>query len=108
MKNLVIALLVMLMHLGANAQSSAPSIALNKLPEHLQQQYEKIASDLTVRNRCVVAFNDSYDTEKMVLECSFHTRHIGESERRALSYCEQKRKAKQISGSCRIVIDNSH
>jgi hypothetical protein len=96
------------LHIVTFAEPATPTISLSKLPEHLQQQYEKIYPELTERNRCVVAFNDSYDTEKMLLECSFNTRHAGESERRALKYCEQKRKTKEISGPCRTVIDNSH
>lgn len=105
---------VVLVHLAiffqvaAYADQTAPTIALNKIPEHLQMQYEKIYPELTDRNRCVVAFDDSYDAEKMLLECSFNTRHPGESERRALKYCEQKRKAREISGPCRVVIDTSH
>jgi hypothetical protein len=87
------------------ADSATPTISLRKLPENLQKQYEKVQPELTERNRCVVAFVDSYDAEKMILECSFHTRVAAESERRALKYCNEKRKAKEISSPCRLVIE---
>ena len=87
------------------AESTTPTISLRKLPENLQKQYEKVQPELTERNRCVVAFVDSYDAEKMILECSFHTRVAAESERRALKYCNEKRKAKEISSPCRLVIE---
>jgi hypothetical protein len=87
------------------ADSTTPTISLRKLPENLQKQYEKVQPELTERNRCVVAFVDSYDAEKMILECSFHTRVAAESERRALKYCNEKRKAKEISSPCRVVVD---
>lgn len=86
-------------------ESSTPTISLRKLPENLQKQYEKVQPELTERNRCVAAFVDSYDAEKMILECSFHTRVVAESERRALAYCNQKRKAKAINSPCRVVIE---
>lgn len=106
--SLALVLLGLLTHTAAPAENAVGTINLQKIPEHLQRQYEKIFPELTERNRCVVAFDDSYDTEKMLLECSFNTRHPGESERRALKYCEQKRKAREISGPCRVVIDTSH
>lgn len=90
---------------GCAADSSTPTISLRKLPENLQKQYEKVQHELTDRNRCVAAFVDSYDAEKMILECSFHTRIAAESERRALKYCNEKRKAKEISSPCRLIVD---
>ncbi len=103
-KNSIVAL-ALLAAFTCKADSSSPKISLSKLPENLQKQYEKVKHELTDRNRCLVAFDNSYDAEKMILECSFHTRTASESERRALKYCNEKRKAKEISSPCRLIVD---
>jgi len=91
--------------LACAADTSTPTISLHKLPENLQKQYEKVQHELTERNRCVAAFVDSHDVEKMILECSFNTRIAAESERRALKYCNEKRIAKEINSPCRLIVD---
>ena len=94
-----------LFHPIAAAQNPHPTITVNRLPEPLLKQYEKIQPQLTDRNRCFVVFSDAHDADKMLLECSFNTRIAAESERRALKYCEEKRHAKGLGSPCRLIID---
>lgn len=104
LRNSLVLLLGASMHLLPCAQTN-PTIAVNRLPEPLLKQYEKIAPQLTDRNRCFVLFVDEHDAEKMLLECSFNTRIAAESERRALRYCNEKRIAKGIQSPCRLVVN---
>ena len=78
---------------------------LRQLPEQLRSTYLGIKPEMTDRSRCAAAFDTSGDLEKMTLKCSVHIRMAAEGARRAMNYCEEKRKELHIHAPCRVVAE---
>jgi hypothetical protein len=97
----------LLVFVGAFAHGKAignyPTIQLDQLPESLRAQWAMLKPEMTQMSHCATAFDSHTDGDKMAFRCSIHIKMSAEGERRAMSYCEEKRAEKKIHMPCKLI-----
>lgn len=91
--------------LAAQAASNYPGVHVRELPDNLRQIWRDTQPQMTDSSRCAAAFDSHSDPAKMSLQCSVYIRMGAEGERRAMRYCEEKRRELQIKAPCRLVTE---
>jgi hypothetical protein len=82
-----------------------PSIHLSELPDSLRGVWKELKPEMTPMSACATAFDSHSDGEKMAFRCSIHIKMAAEGERRAMRYCEEKRKENNIKMPCKLVYE---
>ena len=82
-----------------------PSIHLSELPDSLRAVWKELKPEMTPMSACATAFDSHSDGEKMAFRCSIHIKMAAEGERRAMRYCEEKRKENNIKMPCKLVYE---
>jgi hypothetical protein len=80
-----------------------PTIHLSELPDPLRSIWKELKPEMNEMSHCAAAFDSHSDGEKMAFRCSIHIKMAAEGERRAMGYCEEKRKEKGIKMPCKLV-----
>lgn len=89
----------------ATAQAQPfPTVPLAQLPAPLQGVWWRTKPEMREPSRCAAAF-DPGDRDRMTLQCSVYIKLGAEGERRAMRYCEEKRRELRIRSTCAIVVE---
>lgn len=105
MKNPCLMVFVCVCAVSSTAADAYPSVGVRDIPEGLKMVWRQTKPEMTANSRCVAAFDNHSDVDKMTLQCSVHIKMAAEGERRAMRYCEEKRQALKIKASCRLVVE---
>ena len=104
-KHLVYALALVGFAASAKPIGNYPSIHLSELPDPLRSVWKELKPEMNEMSHCATAFDSHSDGEKMAFRCSIHIKMAAEGERRAMRYCEEKRKENNIKMPCKLVYE---